>query len=193
MTVVKPALDRVEELAALDAPAGRVQHWLHRLLPHRRELLDPLTGSWLGHPLHPVLVLAPIGAWLSAGVLDMLPGQQPAARRLVATGMLAVVPAVVTGAADYHNLEGRQRRVGLVHLLANVTATVCYTGSYLSRRRGRAVGGKLLGALGFMAVVAGGTLGGHLTYAQGVGVYRWQPHQSDQRATEPRSAAVGVG
>ena len=30
-------------------------------------LKDALHGTWLGHPLHPVLVQVPVGAWVSAG------------------------------------------------------------------------------------------------------------------------------
>lgn len=185
MTVVTRTLERIETLAPVDAPAGVVQRWLHRLLPHQPRVVEPLGGSWLGHALHPVVVLVPIGAWLSAGVLDTVPGQQPAARRLVLAGLVAAVPAVVTGAVDYRKLAGAQRRVGFVHLLANLTAGLCYTASYQSRRRGHTLVGQALGLIGLSAVVAGGTLGGHMTYAQGVGVYRWQPQRTAQPATEP--------
>src|SRR4051794_15445664 len=35
-------------------------------------LADILHGTWLGHPLHPVLTDIPIGAWTVALVLDAL-------------------------------------------------------------------------------------------------------------------------
>jgi uncharacterized membrane protein len=184
MSVVQRTLERVETLEQVDAPAGAVQGWLHRVLPDRLRVAAPLGGSWLGHPLHPVLVLAPIGAWLSACVLDAMPGQQPAARRLVLTGLIAAAPAVVTGAVDYRRLAPRQRRVGFVHLLANLTAGACYAASYQSRRRGHPGAGQALALLGLAAVGTGGTLGGHLTYAQGVGVFRWQPERALPQLTE---------
>lgn len=31
-----------------------------------------LHGTWLGHPLHPVLTDIPIGAWTAALVLDLI-------------------------------------------------------------------------------------------------------------------------
>ena len=35
-------------------------------------LKDALHGTWLGHPLPPVLVQIPVGSWASAGLLDAL-------------------------------------------------------------------------------------------------------------------------
>ena len=186
MTVISRTLERIESLRQLDAPAGALQTVLGRLLPEGRRIAAPLGGSGLGHPLHPALVLVPIGSWLSASVLDTVPGQQPAARRLVLTGLLAAVPAAVTGAVDYRSLSGRQRRVGFVHLLSNLTATTCYAASYRSRLRGDTAAGRALGLLGLTAVGIGGALGGHLTYAQGVGVYRWQPPPAAEEPAGPR-------
>jgi uncharacterized membrane protein len=175
MSVITRTMDRIEKLSRVDAPAGLVQRGVNRLFPEGSRIVPPLAGSWLGHPLHPALVLAPIGSWLSATVLDAVPGQQPAARRLVLTGLAAAVPAVVTGAVEYRQLSGRQRRVGFVHLVANATAAACYAASYRKRVRGHTAAAQGLGLLGLAAVTVGGTLGGHLAYAHGVGVYRWQP------------------
>ena len=36
----------------------------------RGRLRDMLQGVWLGHPLHPAVIDLPIGAWVSAAVLD---------------------------------------------------------------------------------------------------------------------------
>jgi hypothetical protein len=35
-----------------------------------RRIRDVLHGTWLGHPLHPVLTDIPLGAWTTALVLD---------------------------------------------------------------------------------------------------------------------------
>src|ERR671936_876851 len=37
-----------------------------------RRVRDFLHGTWLGHPLHPVLTDVPIGAWTTAVLLDAL-------------------------------------------------------------------------------------------------------------------------
>jgi len=131
-----------------------------------------LRGHALGHPLHPIAVTVPIGAWVCSAAFDLLPDGRDTARRLVAAGLLTAPAAVVLGLADYTGLDVRQRRVGLVHAAANATATALFGASYLARRGGR--GGRLLGALGLAAAGLGGALGGHLAYAQGAGMFRWQ-------------------
>jgi hypothetical protein len=187
MTMVRRVLGEVESLERVDGAAGAVQRWMRGVLPEGR-VLDVLRGSWLGHPLHPALVMLPLGSWLSAGVLDLLPGEQAAARRLVLAGLLTAGPAMVAGAAELRDLDGGRRRVGFVHLVANLTAGACYAASYGYRRGGRVAAGRALAMLGLAAVGVGGTLGGHLSYAQGVGVYRWQP---ERRRVEQLTPAVG--
>ncbi|MGW3965117.1 DUF2231 domain-containing protein [Amycolatopsis sp. NPDC005003] len=161
-------LRKAEDAEVLDGPAAG----LGRLLEGESSVTRQLRGRALGHPLHPLAVTAPIGAWLCSAVFDLPPDGRAAARRLIATGLLAAPAAMVFGLADYAGLDARQRRVGLVHAAANATATVLFGASYLARRRGRT--GRLLGLLGLAATGAGGALGGHLAYAQGAGVFRWQ-------------------
>ena|SRR6202035_3217256 len=54
---------------------------------------DVLHGVWLGHPLHPMLIQATIGTWLSASILDFTGGDQKAARRLAQGPATAPQPA----------------------------------------------------------------------------------------------------
>src|SRR5690349_9067538 len=84
------AMDTLEGQEWLDGLAAVVRKAV-RALPLGRGR-DALRGLWLGHPVHPVLVQVPIGAWTSAGVLDLLPGESRAARRLVALGLVSAVP-----------------------------------------------------------------------------------------------------
>jgi uncharacterized membrane protein len=177
MSIVSRTLEATETLERVDPAAGAVQRQVTRVLPDSRPVGKLLGGSWLGHPVHPVLVLLPIGAWLSATLLDLLGGQQAAARRLVLIGLLSAPPAAIAGAADFRQLGPRPRRVGFIHALANTVAVACFATSYWARRTGRTGTGRVSALLGLAAVGAGGTLGGHLSYAQGVGVYRWQPQR----------------
>jgi O-antigen ligase len=186
MGKLREALSSVETWRQVDPAAGKVQQQLRRALPEDAPVTRVLTGSWIGHPVHPLVVLVPVGAWVSAGVLDLLPKHREAARHLVAIGLVAAVPAAVAGAAELRELDDRGRRVGFVHALTNLTATACYLASYGLRRGGRPGAGKVAAMLGLVAVSAGGALGGHLTYAQGAGVYRWQPQR---RAGYTRQAA----
>jgi hypothetical protein len=142
-------LAAMERARILDGPAAAVVKPLRRLLGGRAG--RSLRGQELGHPLHPPAVTLPIGAWLCWSLLDFLPGNDSAARRLVAVGLFATPATMVLGAADYSELDVRQRRVGLVH-----------------------AAGRMLNLVGLLALSAGGALGGHLSYAQGAGVFRWQ-------------------
>jgi nitrite reductase/ring-hydroxylating ferredoxin subunit len=103
-------------------------------------------------------------------VLDFIPGQERASRTLVGVGLLGVIPAASAGIADWSVLTQKQQRVGIVHWAANLTSVGLYTASYIQRRRGKQVSGKVLGLLGLAVVSASGYLGGHLAYRQGANV-----------------------
>lgn len=166
-------LRSVERWRAVDRPGTAVATTVRRALNGNRAG-DALRGSWLGHPLHPLTVALPIGAWVSTAVLDARPGTDETARTLVGIGLVAAVPTALLGVADFGDLDSRQRRVGLVHAIANIAATGCLLASYRCRSRGAHGSGKLLTLVGLTALGAGGALGGHLSYAQGAGVNRWQ-------------------
>lgn len=137
--------------------------------PARRRVL---LGHWLGHALHPLLTDLPIGLWTSAWVLDVLPvpGARRASQRLVGLGVLCAVPTALTGWAEWSQAaEQRDRRVGVVHGLANGVATGLFAGSWLARRRGRPATGIALGQLAMAATSAGGFLGAHLAIGRKVG------------------------
>ncbi|HKV20657.1 MAG TPA: Rieske 2Fe-2S domain-containing protein [Mycobacterium sp.] len=163
--------DGIEDAAFLDPPADAAANVVHRLLPAGR-LKDLLSGTPLGHPAHPMLVTVPIGAWLSANILDVVGGRhgRATARRLMAIGTVAAVPAALTGASDWSDTMGAERRVGLVHAVANWAAIGLYASSWNARRKGRHSRGVALAALGGAAVGVSGWLGGHLSYSIGVGV-----------------------
>lgn len=163
--------ERVESIEGLDDAAQWLGEQVRQLIPSG-PIKDALSGTWLGHPLHPVLTDVPIGAWSAAIIVDVVGGRagRKAAQRLVATGILAAVPTAVSGASDFGDIHGRVARVGLVHALANSGALVLFSSSWLQRRRGHHFRGRLLGMAGLASMVAGGYLGGHLSYARGVGI-----------------------
>ncbi|MEU3607736.1 Rieske (2Fe-2S) protein [Streptomyces sp. NPDC035033] len=165
--LVLRAMDRLENSPRADGLADALRGTV-RSLP-LGAARDVLHGRWLGHPLHPVLVQFPIGAWLSAAVLDLVPGGQRAARLLVGAGLAGAGPAAVAGWVDWAETRRPQQRVGLVHAAANITGVVCYAASLTARCRGRHARGRLWGFGGLTAVAAGGALGGHLAYRQAAG------------------------
>ncbi|TLM82639.1 Rieske (2Fe-2S) protein [Pseudarthrobacter sp. NamE2] len=167
-----PALElvtRLEDADWLDPIAKSVRKSVKKVI-RPRWARDILHGVPIGHPVHPLAVQVPIGAWVSAGVLDALPGTGHAAKVLVGVGTLSAVPSAIAGFTDWSQLHSQQQRVGLVHAAANITATTLYAASLVQRARGRETSGKVLGYLGLAAVGGGGFLGGHLSYRQAAGV-----------------------
>jgi nitrite reductase/ring-hydroxylating ferredoxin subunit/uncharacterized membrane protein len=163
-----------EELAhfdALDRIAGPTSRWVAGLLENPT-LKDALSGTWLGHPVHPMLTDLPIGFWTSAFVLDFLGGKSSrrAAQRLVGLGILSAIPTAVTGAADWSDTDTRDKRVGVVHGVLNTAALLAFASSWRARHQRRHLRGVALGLLGGTLATVGAYLGGHLVDARGVGV-----------------------
>lgn len=165
-------IGKIERAASLDPVADWATSLLAKPLAASTPLRNALSGTAAGHPLHPVLVVVPLGSWVGASYLDLTGGQasHAAARKLVGLGIAAAVPAALSGANDWAYTKGAERRVGLVHALGNYLAVGLYTGSWLARRRQRRALGASLAAAGALTISVTGWLGGHLSYARGVGV-----------------------
>jgi nitrite reductase/ring-hydroxylating ferredoxin subunit/uncharacterized membrane protein len=167
-------VERLEGAAALDAPAKAIAKAVRDVLPGG-PVKDALSGTWLGHALHPVLTDVPIGTWTSALLLDWLGGRdaEPAADRLIGIGLLAALPTVAAGASDWADStvgSAAVRRVGLVHATGNGLSATLFAASLVARRRGARAPGRLLALAGGAAMATSGFLGGHLSLARGVGV-----------------------
>ena len=164
-------LQRIESDERLDAAAGALSP-LARAVQGRGARRDLLSGTWLGHPAHPSLVLAPLGFFFSASTLDLLGGRasRRAARRLLGLGIVTAVPAAAAGLNDWADTGGAERRVGLVHASANTAALLLYGASWRQRGRGRHGRGVAMALAGTTLSGLAGYLGGHLSYRRGVGV-----------------------
>ena len=203
----QPALhrlaERIGELEALDRPAGLVAGAVRQVI-RPGVVKNALSGTYLGHPVHPLLTDVPIGTWTSALLLDLFGGSESdeAAERLVAAGILAALPTAISGYSDWADTamsNPRARRVGIVHAASNVTALALFSASLLARRRGRRARGKALALAGAGALGAGGYLGGHLSYAEGVGVAQtafdrgpkeWTPVLAEAELAEGKPASA---
>ncbi|MBY8872055.1 Rieske 2Fe-2S domain-containing protein [Micromonospora sp. PLK6-60] len=166
---MRALMTKLEQDGRLDRIGDRLQRRVQSTLRGQR-IRDLLHGVPLGHPLHPAMVQVPVGAWISAAVLDLLPGQRRAATTLVALGTASAVPAAVAGLNDWAALSRDQRRVGLVHAAANAIGLTLYAGSLAARLNGRHGAGRALAYLGLSAASAGAYIGGHLAYKQGAQV-----------------------
>jgi len=163
----------IERQTVLDAPAQVVSEKSVKVVG-REPLKSALSGRWLGHPLHPPLTDLPIGLWTAALLLDFAGGEagQGAADALLGVGVLTALPTAAAGLHDWSWTMGKDQRVGSVHALANGAALAGFAGSWLMRRSGNRGSAKLLALASSAGMVAGSYLGGHLSYARGLGVDR---------------------
>ncbi len=175
------SLIEAEKLRWLDAVAEPLQASVQRVFgasDATRQLKSLLNGAQLRHRIHPLLVVAPLGAWTMAAVFDALESTRDdraehyatAADTAVGVGIATSGAAVLTGLADWSDLWSQPRRVGVAHALANATALACYGTSMALRRAGHRRPARMLSGLGFGALALGGSLGGDLVYNLGANV-----------------------
>lgn len=144
--------------------------------PNGRKTENFLHGTWLGHPLHPVLTDIPIGAWTAALVLDVMDAFSETdaygrgADAALATGLTGAVGAALAGLTDWHKIDGKTQRLGLIHGLLNLTGAALYTTSLIKRKQDRRVEGRLYSLFGYTAVLCSAWLGGILVYRKQIGV-----------------------
>ncbi len=185
MSFLHRFVDRIERTELLDRVAEKLAT-VSQPLATRPFVRDALTGRWLGHSVHPALVAVPIGCWTGALILDATAPGSAAARRLVGVGVLSALPAASTGAADWLDTAGAERRVGTAHALANDVAVTAFALSWFARRRGATWLGVGLSGIGLGAVAVAGHLGGHLAYRAGLA--STPPRSSpDRRCGRPSS------
>jgi nitrite reductase/ring-hydroxylating ferredoxin subunit/uncharacterized membrane protein len=163
----------LERARFLDPPADLLQGLAHRVATGG--LKDLLSGTPIGHPMHPALVVVPIGSVVGSTVLDLTGGDRGASRRLVGLAVVSAAPAALTGLSDWSDTSGAERRLGLVHALSNTVGLGLLGASWAARRRvGRSAGlrdpGTVLSLTALGVIGFSGWLGGHLAYALGVGV-----------------------
>ena len=156
---------RLGELEALDRGVERLRR-LSEAVPE--ELRPALAGDWLGHPLHPLLTDLAIGFWTSAWALDLIGGRRSdrAATILVGLGVASAVPTAASGLVDWREVDRPKQRVGVVHAVANVTATALYAASFVQRCRGHRARGIVTGMAAAGVATVGGYLGGHLAFGE---------------------------
>src|SRR5258706_2445864 len=130
--VLQNTLDVIDEQSWLEPASDVVQRATSEALTGgsaRRKLDNFLNGTWLGHPLHPVLTDVPIGAWTLTLALDG--AESVNGRRELATGadvalavgLAGALGSAVTGLAQWQYSISRRRRVGLGPALFHSGAT----------------------------------------------------------------------
>lgn len=141
-----------------------------------RAATDVLHGTWLGHPLHPVLTDLTIGAWFLGGAFDVVGAFEGsrearwAGDRLAEIGTVSAIATVLTGATDFTTYPQGSSRPVTLHAILNISALALYGVSVVDRRRGRRTRGLALSFVAQGLTLASSWIGGNMVYAQGVGV-----------------------
>ena len=156
------------------------------------------------HPIHPMLVPIPIGAFFIALIGDILHTLRPedpfwygVSFTCIGIGLLFALTAAVFGAIDYLGLQMSSRafRLATWHAVLNVFMALAYAASFLLRRQNGAVTpNRWPLALGFALVGFGllcvsGWIGGKLAYEHRVGVLEAPPEAPEARPRTVRAAS----
>lgn len=173
-------MDVIDQQHWLDPAGDTVQRAVTTVLTHDnptgKKLDNFLNGTWLGHPLHPVLTDIPVGAWTVgltldglesfAGRADLAPGADAA----TVIGFIGALGSAVTGLAQWQYTIDRPRRLGLAHALLNTSATALYGASIVCRLTGRRGAGKVTALIGYGITAVSAYIGGDIVYTHRIGV-----------------------
>jgi nitrite reductase/ring-hydroxylating ferredoxin subunit/uncharacterized membrane protein len=140
-----------------------------------------LNGTWIGHPLHPVLKDIPVGAWTFTVIFDLggllfkVPSFGVAASVTTAVGIAGALGAAVAGLMDWMDVDPPEKSVGAVHAILNVTATLIFAANLVMRWQGQwqlSWASCVVGLAGYLLMTMGATLGGGMVYRMGVMINR---------------------
>ncbi len=140
----------------------------------------PSPARIAGHPIHPMLVVFPIGLWGFSFICDLiylLGMHNPLWRELafytIAGGIIGAVAAAIPGAMDLFSMtDARIKRIGMTHMVFNLTIVILFAIDLGMRSAGDpdAAGPVWLSALAIVLLVVSGWLGGEMVYVYGAGV-----------------------
>lgn len=134
-----------------------------------------------GHPLHPMLIVFPLGLLATGVIFDIIgmvtdgPLWSQVAYYVIGAGVIGGLAAAVPGTIDWVAIPAgtRAKRIGLLHGVGNVIVLGLFVLSWLLRRPNPAAPPTeaiVAGLLGFGLAAVTGWLGGELVDRLGVGV-----------------------
>lgn len=158
----------------------------------------------LGHPIHQMLIVLPLGMLTGAVIFDVVGLFAPGAGWgfisfwLIAAGVLSGLAAAVFGFLDWTKIPRgtRARRIGALHGLGNVVLVTLFAASWLLRLRGEAdpsLTALVLAFAGAGLSMVTGWLGGELVDRLGVGVDDGANLNAPSSLSHPHASAPASG
>jgi uncharacterized membrane protein len=141
------------------------------------------------HPIHPMLVVVPLGLWIAALVFDIVAAVtgndlwRIVAFWNIAGGIVGALVAAVPGFVDYRSLQGRAGRIATWHMILNLGAVALFAiNAYVRNRVGPESAWPLtLSVVGVVGVLVSGWLGGEMVYVEHIGVEEPGDKREDRR------------
>jgi uncharacterized membrane protein len=138
------------------------------------------------HPIHPMLVVFPIGLWIFSLVSDVmaLAGGRSIWNEIafytMLGGLIGALIAAIPGLVDFLAIsDADSAKIARSHLVLNLIAVALYAINLYLRAAG-SPGSPLpvfLSVAGVLVLAASGWLGGELVYVHGIGVERTVPSE----------------
>ena len=170
----------IERIPALAENGSKIAQAIHNAVlnggDQARKAVDVLHGTWLGHPLHPVLTDIPIGAWTLAVMCDLVAAQRGSAEAekmadaLVAIGVVAAIPTALAGMADYSAIDQSALSLGAAHGFLNTAGLALNALSIRDRATGNRQRGVILSTVAFGILNVSAWIGGDMVYNRKIGV-----------------------
>jgi uncharacterized membrane protein len=161
-------------------------------------------ATLVGHPVHPMLIVFPLGLLPVAVIFDLIYwfGHHDArwaeiSYWLIAAGIIGALLAAVFGLTDWLKIPDgtRAKTIGLVHGITNLIVAVLFIVSWLLRRPNPTAPDGLeilLGVIGVLLALVGGWLGGELVYRLNIGVDEGaHPDAPSSLSGRPPSERIG--
>lgn len=144
--MIREQIDLALDNAQLEQTALNLANTIHTAVLEggegTRTLADFLHGTWLGHPLHPVLTDIVVGAWTIGAFLDMVSlfGRsrqvEMMADVLTQIGNYAALPTLLSGLTDFSTIPEPAAKIALTHSVANNIGFALQVASARARSQG---------------------------------------------------------
>jgi len=139
-------------------------------------------ASFLGHPIHQMVIVLPLGLLATAAAFEVTASATRnrnllrTSHTMLGAGLISAAGSAIPGAIDFWNIPSntRAKRIGLLHGLGNLVVTGLFAASWAKRRENpnRTVPAAVaLSASGALLALVTGWLGGELVDRLGIGVH----------------------